>query len=67
MDKGKGNRRRVRLDLVDVINQAVSQVWGSDERELLFRWLDRNTEATQWVEVEIELKPAGAEVGNATL
>lgn len=57
---GKGKiRQRVKIDLVDVIDQAASQVWGSDERELLYRWLDRNTEAAQWVEIEICIKGAG--------
>jgi hypothetical protein len=66
-------KRRVKIDLVDVISQAAPQVWGSDERELLNRWLARNTEARQMVEVNIRIEKAGGpgpgdgEVDNAAL
>lgn len=48
---------KIRLDLVKVIEQAAPQVWGSDERKILYAWLARNTEPTQ--EVEFDL-PSGA-------
>ena len=44
---------KVKLDLVKVIEQAAPQVWGSDEREILYAWLARNTEPTQEVEVDL--------------
>lgn len=43
------------LDLVDVIKQSVDQVWGSDERELLRKFLARNTEEKQVVTIEVDL------------
>lgn len=44
---------KIKLDLVKVIEQAAPQVWGSDEREILYTWLARNTEPTQEVEVDL--------------
>lgn len=45
--------QEVKVNLVDVIRQAVPQVWGSDEREMLYNWLSRNTES-QIVEIDLE-------------
>ena len=45
---------RVKVDLVKVIQQAAPQVFGSDERSMLYGWLARNADAQQIVEVEIE-------------
>ncbi len=44
---------KIKLDLVHVIEQAAPQIWGSDERGILYAWLARNTEATQEVEVDL--------------
>ena len=44
---------KIKLNLVKVIEQAAPQVWGSDEREILYTWLARNTEPTQEVKVDL--------------
>ncbi len=44
---------KIKLDLVNLIRQAAPQVWGSDERDILYAWLARNTEPTQIVEVDL--------------
>ena len=44
---------KIKLDLVKVIEQAAPQVWGSDERKILYTWLARNTEPTQEVEFDL--------------
>jgi hypothetical protein len=44
---------KIKINLVKVIEQAAPQVWGSDEREILYTWLARNTEPTQEVEVDL--------------
>ena len=47
----------VRLDLVRLIQQAVPQVFGADERSLLYDWLARNTDE-QLVEIDLdEVRP----------
>ncbi|CAG0933566.1 hypothetical protein TFLX_03104 [Thermoflexales bacterium] len=42
---------KIALDMVKVIAQAAPQIWGSDEREMLYDWLTRNTEEQQIVTV----------------
>ena len=47
----------VRIDLTRLIQQAVPQVYGSDERALLHDWLARNTDE-QLVEIDLdEVRP----------
>ncbi len=47
----------VRLDLARLIEQAAPQVFGSDERGLLYDWLARNTDE-QLVEIDLdEVRP----------
>ncbi len=41
------------IDLTDILEQSVSQVFGSDERQLLQTWLDRNSGVEQIVSVEL--------------
>jgi hypothetical protein len=43
----------IKIDLVKAIEQAVEQVWGSDERDLLHQWLARNSETEQIVKVDL--------------
>ncbi len=43
----------VLIDLVALIEQAVGQIYGGDERRMLEEWLLRNTES-QVVRVELE-------------
>jgi len=43
----------IRIDLIRLIELVVDQVWGSDERDLLERFLDRNTETEQPVEFRL--------------
>ena len=43
----------VRLDLARLIQQAAPQVFGSDERGLLYDWLARNTDE-QLVEIDLD-------------
>ena len=43
----------VRLDLARIIAQVAPQVWGSDERDLLYVWLARNTDE-QLVEIDLD-------------
>jgi hypothetical protein len=44
---------KTKIDLVSIIRQSAKQVWGSDEREMLYAWLSRNTEDQQIVEVDL--------------
>ncbi len=47
----------VRLDLARLIQQAAPQVFGSDERGLLYDWLARNTDE-QLVQIDLdEVRP----------
>jgi hypothetical protein len=46
---------RITVDLVKVIEQAAPQVWGGDERDMLYAWLARNTEPTQMVIVTVDV------------
>ena len=47
----------VRLDLARLIQQAAPQIFGSDERGLLYDWLARNTDE-QLVEIDLdEVRP----------
>ncbi len=43
----------IEVDLVDIIQQAWPQVWGSDERDILQQWLGRNTEEKQIVKINL--------------
>ncbi len=43
----------MRIDLTQLIAQAVPQVFGSDERLLLDAWLERNAGAEQIVEIDL--------------
>lgn len=42
------------IDLCEIIRQALPQIWGSDERELLADFLARNTEQEQVVTVLVQ-------------
>ena len=44
---------RMRINLTDLIRQAAPQVFGGDERALLYAWLSRNADAEQIVEVDV--------------
>lgn len=44
--------RFVKVNLVEIIRQAAPQVWGSDERDMLYGWLSRNTSSQQIVEID---------------
>jgi len=57
MDKQKIKLANVEVDLVDIIRQAVTQVWGSDERDILWEWLGRNTEPEQIVKINLTYTP----------
>ena len=47
----------VRLDLARLIQQAAPQVFGADERGLLYDWLARNTDE-QLVQIDLdEVRP----------
>jgi hypothetical protein len=48
---------KIRVDLVEVIRQAIPQVEGNDEKELLGDWLALNATPTQVVEVDVYLAP----------
>ena len=49
------------VDLVNIIEQAAYQVWGSDEREMLFSWLSRNTDRPQ--SIKLDLRSAMIQTG----
>lgn len=51
----------VEVDLVDILNQAADQVWGSDERMILRKWLARNTERPQLVKLNLTYRTSGQE------
>lgn len=53
MLKQRKKKKKVILDLTDVIEQAVLQVNGSDEREMLRNWVRRNHWERQFVAVRI--------------
>ena len=44
---------KVKINLMKLIKQAAPQVWGSDERNLLYDFIARNTEPEQIVTVDI--------------
>ncbi|MBI4785850.1 MAG: hypothetical protein HY782_02250 [Chloroflexi bacterium] len=53
MRKRKSSRP-IKVNLVAIIRQAAPQVWGSDEREMLYDWLSWNTESLQIVEIDLD-------------
>lgn len=43
----------IEVNLVDIIRQAAAQVFGSDEREMLYAWLLRNADAPQPIKIDL--------------
>ena len=44
----------VKIDLIKLIRQALPQLTGSKERELLLHWLDRCGDREQLIEIDLE-------------
>lgn len=50
----KWQSMKIQFDLAHVIAQAAPQVFGGDERDLLYQWLSRNGDDPQVVSVEVD-------------